>query len=94
VPPEDVIRCELPGTPPAPGLRQIDDLAATTLGAVVLYEKPASQAFRGPVTSLKNLEGSEAMLRVQTFPSAEFLNIAFSGSACAGSFPSFNGAYG
>ncbi len=94
VPPADVIRCDLPGTPPAPGLLQIDDLAAMALGAAVLCEKSVNQAFRGSVTILKNLEGSGATLRVQTIPLAGFLSIALFGPACAGSFPSFEEAFG
>ena len=68
--PEDVVRCDLPETPPELGLLQIDDLAAMTLGAALLPHHPADKAFRSPLTLLQNLDGSAATLRAQKLPSA------------------------
>jgi hypothetical protein len=51
-------------------LLDVDDLAGLALGAPMLSNNPAGQAFRGPVTLLQNRDGSTATLQAQKFPSA------------------------
>ena len=78
--PMDVLGCDLSELWPQIGLLDVDNLAGMPLGAAVLAQHPAGKTLRYPE------HGSAASFRVQKFPSANSLSIAFSNSASARSF--------